>query len=160
MKLASRILSLLVLTTLAIFYISCDGGGGNNQSEEEKQFNKLKFNWNLVSANDGTDRTNDFPNLKLTLSGTFAQGGTFQYSFTGTRPTPSPWPASGTWEFGGNPSTQIIRDPNSNDELDMTYEITNDVLVISFTVPENHPGWTGGRIESVSGNWIFTFKKE
>lgn len=159
MKLATKILSLLVLAAIAVFYISCDGGGGENQSEQEKQFNKLKFSWTLTEANDGTDRTDDFANLVLTLQGSFAEGGTFQYSFTGTRPNPSPWPASGTWKFGANPSTQIIRDPESNDELDLTYEQSDKTLVISFNVQDGHPGWAGSRAGSVSGDWTFTFVK-
>src|SRR5688572_11598510 len=113
MKFASRILSLLVMMGLATFYMSCDGGGGEDKSQQEKQLIKLNKSWALVSANDGTDRTADFPNLVLTVSGTYVNDGTYNYSFTGTRPNPSPWPKNGTWKFGTNPLTEIIRDPVS-----------------------------------------------
>jgi hypothetical protein len=160
MKLLTRILSLLILATFATFYMGCGGDNGDDQTEEEKQFNKLKSTWVLESANDGTVRTADFAGLILTLQGSFAQGGTFQYSFTGTRPNPSPWPASGTWKFGQSPSTEIIRDPGSDDELEATYEVTDGALEISFVVPDGHPGWAGSRVESVSGAWTFTFTKQ
>jgi hypothetical protein len=160
MKLLTRIFSILILASVATFYMSCDGGGGDSQTEEQKQFTKLSSTWALVSANDGTDRTDDFDNLVLTLSGTFAQGGTFQYSFTGTRPNPSPWPANGTWQFGTNPSTELVRDPNSGDEIDLDYEVTDTQLEIRFNLPESHSGWAGSRVESVSGDWTFVFEKQ
>ena len=80
------------------------------QTEEELQLNKLNGIWILESANDGQDRTDDFTNLVLTISGSFVQNGTYNYSFTGTRPNPSPWPRNGTRKFGSNKSTEIIRD--------------------------------------------------
>jgi hypothetical protein len=163
MKFATRILSLLTLAALTTFYVSCDKGGGEKQSEEEVQFGKLKSSWELVTANDGVDRTADFPNLVLTLTGTYAQGGTYNYSFTGTRPNPSPWPASGTWKFGTNVAQELIRDPGTaNTELNMTYTVTGSSLIITFLIPDGHTGWAGGtsREKSVSGNWTFTFEKQ
>ena len=160
MKLVTRILSLLILAGFAAFYTSCNKDDGNNKSEEEKQFDKLKASWSLVTANDGTDRTPDFQNLVLTLSGTFAKGGTFTYSFTGTRPTPSPWPGSGQWKFGTNVAQNIIRDPGTPSETNMNYEVTDTGLIITFNIPSGSQGWPGGRIESVSGDWRFEFTKQ
>jgi hypothetical protein len=162
MKLATRILSLLILAGLATFYVSCDKGGGEKKSEAETQFGKLMGSWELVTANvDGTDRTLDFPNLTLTLSGTFAQGGTYNYSFTGTRPNPSPWPAQGTWKFDTNVGSEIIRDPSTASELELNYTVTDSGLVVTFTVPDGSTGWAGGttRQNIVSGNWTFTFSE-
>lgn len=161
MKIASKILSLLVLVALTVFYVSCGKEPKNTKTEAEKQLEKLKSVWTLQSANDGTDRTADFPNLKLTISGTFAQDGTYNYSFTGTRPNPSPWPVSGTWKFGTNPTTDITRDPATSSEIPMTYTINGTTLEIKFTVSSGSPGWAGGtsRVGSVSGNWTFTFNQ-
>jgi hypothetical protein len=159
MKLLTRILSLLILATFATFYMGCGGDNGDGQTEEEKQFNKLKSTWALESANDGTVRTADFPGLVLTISGSFAQGGTFQYSFTGTRPQPSPWPASGIWRFGTKPATELILN-DGDDEFDATYEVTATSLEISFTIPDQHPGFAGGRVQSVKGPWTFIFTKQ
>jgi hypothetical protein len=157
MKLATRLLTLLAIVGLAVFYSSCKPDDKDNRTTEEKQLDKLKNTWALTSANDGTDRTTDFANLVLTLSGSFSQGGTYNYSFTGTRPNPSPWPASGTWKFGTDPLTQIIRDPGQDIEIDATYTVTDSDLEIKFVIPDN---WVGGRRQSVSGNWTFNFVKQ
>lgn len=161
MKIASRILSLMVITMIATFYMGCKKDDPNKKTEEETQLEKLKSVWILESANDGQDRTTGFLNLVLTISGNFVQDGTYNYSFTGTRPDPSPWPVSGTWKFGTNKSTQIIRDPVSTSETPMTYQVTDTNLILSFNVPDGNTGWTGGtsRTSSVTGDWIFTFTK-
>jgi hypothetical protein len=157
MKVATRLLTLIAIVGLAVFYSSCKPEEKDNRTTEEKQLGKLTTNWALVSANDGKDRTSDFPNLVLTVSGTFSQGGTYNYSLTGTRPTPSPWPASGTWKFGTDPLTQIVRDPGQAIEIDATYEVSDTDLQIVFTIPDN---WVGGRTKSVSGKWTFNFVKQ
>ncbi len=165
MKIASRILSLLILVAVASFYSSCKKDDNNKKTEEETQLGKLKAVWTLESASDGQDRTVDFTDsngpLKLTLEGTYVEGGTYNYSFTGTRPEPSPWPASGTWKFGTNKSTEIIRDPGTASETAMNYQVTDTNLILTFNVPDGSAGWPGGtsRTRSVSGDWTFTFTK-
>lgn len=166
MKLASRLLSLFILAAIASFYSSCKEKGEDKKTDEEVQLGKLKSVWTLVSANDGQDRTADFadanhPELKLTLEGNYVDGGTYNYSFTGHRPDPSPWPLSGTWKFGTNKLTDIIRDPGSQSETAMNYQVTDTDLIITFNVPDGSDGWAGGdsRIRSVSGDWTFTFTK-
>ncbi|MEX2233849.1 MAG: hypothetical protein WD824_16915 [Cyclobacteriaceae bacterium] len=162
MKIASRILSLLILVMITTFYMGCKKDDDNTETEEKKQLDKLKSVWTIVSANDGADRTVDFtdPNdLVLTLAGNYVEGGTYNYSFTGTRPTPSPWPVNGNWKFGTNKSTQIIRDPGSANEIEMTYQVTATELIILFNIPDGHPGWAGSRVGSVTGDWTFTFTK-
>src|SRR6478736_2346420 len=105
MKLLTRTLSLLAIASTALFFANC-GGGGDDKKPEEIELGKLTKTWNIVSANlDGTNRTTDFSNFKLTLSGTFNSGspeGPYDYDVTGSRPTPSPWPDAasgngGTW---------------------------------------------------------------
>ena len=159
MKFLTRIVSVAVLGALATFYMACDDGG-TEKTPEELQFEKLNSSWALTSANDGTDRTGDFPGLVLTVSGTFQPGQTYNYSLTGTRPNPSPWPANGTWKFGTDPNTDIIRDPGSVSETNMNYTVTDSSLTLEFNVPEGSNGWPGGKIESVEGNWTFVFSKQ
>lgn len=161
MKIAFRVLSMLTVVVISTFYAGCKKDDGNPDTEEKKQLDKLLGAWTLQSANDGTDRTADFPNLVLNLSGNYVEGGTYNYSFTGTRPDPSPWPESGTWKFGTNKSTEMIRDPNSSSEIAMTYQVTATELIIQFNVPDGSSGWEGGtsRIRSVTGDWTFTFTK-
>lgn len=158
MKVLARILSLFILLAVATLYTSCGGNDPDPKSEEEVQLGKLKANvWNLSSAELGsTDRTSDFANLKMTFTGTYVAGGPYGYSFTGTRPKPSPWPASGTWKFGPTVTTMMVRlddDPN----LNMNYTLTDTQLTISFNY--TGAGFLGGRIDQVEGDWEFVFNK-
>jgi hypothetical protein len=159
MKLTTRILSLLVLAGLIIFSAGCDKTEKKKKSEAELQFEKLASQWDLVSATvDGDDRTDDFVDLVMTLSGTFAENGTFNYDFSGTRPNPSPWPKSGTWKFDTDPSSSLIRDPETDSETPMTYTVDNSGLTINFNIQDGDPGFPGGsRVGSVSGDWTFVF---
>ena len=77
MKVATRLLTLLAIAGLAVFYSSCKPDDKDNRTTEEKQLDLLKSTWALVSANDGGDRTADFTNLVLTIDGAFSQGGTY-----------------------------------------------------------------------------------
>lgn len=162
MKIVSKILSLLLLVGCATVYMSCGGDDPAGKSETEQQFDKLKaFTWTMSSATlDNDDRTSDFPNLTLTVSGTFVpETGVYLYTLGGTTPDRSPWPRSGNWEFGTNPLTQIVRDPTSPaDETPMEYVVTETTLELKFTIPTTSDGWDGGsRGKAVSGQWIFTF---
>jgi hypothetical protein len=161
MKLALRLLSLVILSAIAGFYTSCKDKDKAKPTEEQTQLGKLKSVWTLESANDGQDRTADFTNLKLTLEGNYVEGGTYNYSFTGHRPDPSPWPVTGTWKFGTNKSTDIIRDPGTASETAMNYQVTDSNLIVTFNVADGSDGWPGGdsRTRSVSGDWTFTFTK-
>jgi hypothetical protein len=160
MKLTTRILSLLVLAGI-IFISGCGPDPKPKKSDEEKQFEKLAVKWDLVSASDGDDRTADFVDLVLNLSGTFAEGGTFNYDFTGTRPNPSPWPKSGTWKFGDTVTSDLIRDPGTDNELAMEYTVTDTNLTITFTIPDGDPGFPGGsRVGNVTGTWTFEFVRQ
>lgn len=127
-------------------------------SSEQSSLQKLLNTWTLTSAIlDGTPRTSDFAGLVLTISGTFTSpGGTYTYSFTGTRPNPSPWPASGTWKFDADPTLQIIR---LDDGQKMNYSLENNdkQLIIQFNY--QGAGFAGGRIQEVAGNWEFVFGK-
>src|SRR5690349_19115167 len=126
MKIVSKILSLAVLLACAITYSACDGGGGDGKSENEQKFDQLKaFTWELSSATlDGDPRTDDFPGMTLSVNGTFVpETGIYTYTLGGTTPDRSPWPRSGQWIFGTNPLTDIIRDPDGVDEINMTYVV-------------------------------------
>lgn len=159
MKIASRLLSLLVIVMITAFYTGCKKDDDDKKTEEETQLAKLNGVWNLESASDGDPRTDDFENLVLTLSGNYVEGGTYDYSFTGERPNPSPWPVSGKWKFGSPKTSQMVRDPGTPSEIAMTYTVNDTNLEISFTVPEGSTGWQGSRVKSVTGNWTFVFTK-
>jgi hypothetical protein len=162
MKLATRILSLLVLVALTMFYVGCDKENGGSESQQSIQFKKLTGTWTVSSVTDVNGPREDFDGVTLTLGGTFVENASnFSYSLNGTLPQPSPWPkAGGTWKFGTDPSTEIIRDPGKQGfEIPCEYVVSSDgkSLQISFNISGD--GFQGGRTSSVGGDWTFTFTK-
>jgi hypothetical protein len=128
----------------------------------DQQFDKLAKAWKVTSVTlGGVDKkTLLYPNFVLNITGT--KGATsFIYTTTGNPPSGSSWKGSGTWAFGTDPLTMLIREPGtgaSSENLAMSYTVTETTLQISFTLA---PGFTPyanqGRTEVVEGNWIFTF---
>lgn len=157
MKIVLRMLPVLVAIGMVVSLTGCDDDSGGGTSEEQAQLDKLLGAWNISSATlDGTPRTTDFPGLVLTVSGTFTPGGTYAYSFTGTRPNPSPWPPSGTWQFDANPNSQIVR-LDDGQKINYTLGSGNTQLTMEFNYQGS--GYAGSRIEEVGGNWQFVFTK-
>jgi hypothetical protein len=154
-----RQLSFLVILAATVVMLSNCGDDGGSKPPEQVQLEKLSKTWNVVSAQlDNNNRTADFNNFKLTFSGTFnaaAPNGPYSFSVSGTRPTPSPWPGSGTWSFasiGSGDTGTLVRDDN----VSMIYTISsNGTLTLNFTCSSCN--YTGGRTSQVNGNWVFTF---
>lgn len=161
MKLLTRTLSLLTIASLALFFANCGGDGGGGSSKQKTQLKKLSKVWEIstVTLNDD-DRIADFTNFKLTIGGVYnsdSPNGPYTYSVQGNMPDPSPWPGSGSWIFNtiGTNEGQIIRDPDTIDQIGMTYKIQSDgSLRIAFNVQEGM-GW---RTNEVSGDWVFVFE--
>jgi hypothetical protein len=155
MKFVARFLSLTLLAGSALFYASCGGDGGETKSEEETQLEALSKTWTLQTATLDTDpRTADFNAMKLTISGAFTAGGTYNYSITGSAPTPSPWPRTGTWKFGADVKSQLIRNPGT-ENLEVNYTLSGNTLTLEFEC--DGCDFDGGRVASVDGVWKFTF---
>lgn len=160
MKLLTRSLSLLTIASLVLFFASCGGDGNDGPSKEENAFNQLDNVWTLssVTLNDA-DRESDFDNFVLTLSGDFDSenpNGPYEYSVAGSMPDPSPWPQIGEWIFDSinTDSGLIVRDPETENEIGMSYKIlSNGDLELTLVVPEGS-GW---RVAEVEGTWVFTF---
>ena len=159
MNLITRIFSLFLLVSAVVFFSNCGGGDDPEKSEEEIQLDKLKAGtWTLISASDGSDRTSEYPGMTLTYSGTFSAGGTYSYSSTATSwPSISPWEDAGTWKFvSGSVSSKLIR---LSDDEEMTYTLSNSDKQLSISFNYTGPGFNNGRVESVEGNWVFTFTR-
>jgi len=159
------LLALLILAGATLTFTHC-GDDGPGKTLEQKQFDKLKKTWTIVSATlDATNRTSDFTGFSITLGGTFNSTnpkGPYTFSVSGTRPTPSPWPASGNWFFGGDPESQLVRDENTNgtsdgSDLAITYFIdSTGKLSLTFTCSGcNYPG---SRVNLVDGVWTFVLQ--
>lgn len=156
----SRILSLLLLVSAAVLYSNCGGGDDPEKSEEELQLDKLKASqWTLVSANDGSDRTAEYPGMTLTLTGTFSAGGTYSYTSSASSwPVKSPWKKDDTWKFKpGSVANTIIR---LSDDQEMTYTLSNSDKQLTIAFNYVGPGFENvGRVEIVEGDWTFTFTR-
>lgn len=166
-KFIERTLSFLVLTGMLIAFTHC-GDDSPKKTPEQLQLDKLKKTWTIISnvsggaTLDATDRSSDFTGFTITIGGTYNSSnpkGPYTFSVSGTRPTPSPWPTSGNWFFGGDPESQLIRDENANgtqdgSDLGMTYFIdSTGKLTITFTCSGcNYPG---SRVDLVDGVWTF-----
>jgi hypothetical protein len=154
MKLSLKFLALILIPGMLVFMSGCKKKTGPGESTEDIQLGKLSKTWKITSVSlDGVDRTADYTNFSLTISGT-AGGSSFGYS-TSNRPTLSPWPSSGTWAFGTPPETQIVRDKgNTADELPITYSVSDTQLQVTFNY--NGAGYPA-RVSNVKGQWIFIF---
>ena len=159
MKYVARLFSLIILVSAGIFYASCDGGGDPQKSQEETQLEKLKGTWNIQSVdNDATDRTDEYPGMTVTFAGTFSAGGTYNYtSDADSWPSVSPWKALDTWKFdAGSISSVLIR---QRDLTPITYTLSNADKTLELRFDYSGPGFANGRVESVTGEWIFVLTK-
>lgn len=152
MRPASKLLSYGLLAILIISVSGCKKKGGPGPTAEEVQFGKLAKSWTATEVLLGTQVMTDYSSFVLTITGTFGND-TYNYNASG-RPDKSPWPASGTWVFGSDPETQIIRDTGV-DELAMGYSVTDTQLVLTFDFVGD--GYDVARTANVEGNWTFTF---
>lgn len=158
MKFLTRTLSLVTVASLALFFANCGGDGGGGSAKEKTQLKKLSKTWEIVSADlDGDDRTADFTGFTLTLSGTYdsdSPEGPYNYSVSGNRPDPSPWPASGTWTFAsisGNEGN-LLRD----DDVPMHYKISSNGQ-LTLNVECTACSYEGAKTSEVNGTWTFVF---
>ncbi len=156
MKFLTRTLSLVTVASLALFFANCGGDGGGGSAKEKTQLKKLSGTWEIVSADlDGDDRTADFTSFKLTIGGTYNSDtpeGPYSFSVTGSRPDPSPWPASGTWTFAnisGNEGN-LLRD----DDVPMHYKIASNGQ-LTLNVECAACDYAGARTTEVNGTWTF-----
>lgn len=154
MPLMKQIIRLaLVVTILGGFALiqGCKKSSGPGESVEDIQLGKLIKTWRTSSVSlDGVDQP-DYSDFTLTIAGV-PGAATFGYTASGGPSTRS-WPGQGTWKFGDIPETQIIRDPDSGDEIELTYSVSETQLQIEFDFSGS--GFPGGRTSNVNGNWVF-----
>jgi hypothetical protein len=158
MNYSSRLLTILLVVVAGAFIAGCDGDDPS-KSDEESQLDKLRGVWNIQSVdNDGVDRSDEYPAMTVTISGTYTEGGTYNYTSDADEwPSVSPWKAVDTWKFkSGSIPTNIVR---QSDLLDMTYTLSNSDQTLTILFEYSGPGFNNGRTESVSGEWEFVFTK-
>ncbi len=152
---AFRILTTVVSFGIILVVSGCGGKGTPAESTQDKQLGLLSHTWKVSAVTlGGVDQSTTsapWTGFQLTISGTKG-GTTFNYSCASRPTTNSPWPASGTWTFGTDPVTQIIR---TEDNLAMTYTVTATTLQINFHFTGT--GYPGPRISNIGGDWVFNF---
>jgi hypothetical protein len=143
-----------MLGLTGIFLSGCSDD--ESPSAKETLLNNLSGTWQVASVTvDNADVTQDYAAFELTLSGS-AKSDVFAYAVTG-RPELSPWPAGGTWSFGTDMKSEIVRDQGT-DNLLINYSITDSQLTIGFMF--SGLGYNASRIRSSEGNWVYTFAKK
>ena len=149
MKIFKFLLATVLLGVL-FTYSGCGKKNGPTLSLADQQLAKLSLakGWKLTTVTLDNAAQTGYTNFTLTISGTAGQT-TFGYATSG-RPALSPWAASGTFTFGTDVSTQVVRD----DSLPITYSVSTTQLQITFTY--NGAG-IAGRTNNVKGVWVFTF---
>jgi hypothetical protein len=143
------------LLGVLLMYSGCGGGGDATPPPEDVQLGKLSKTWKTSAVTlDGTSQMASYQNFVLTISGTAGQTANgFNYSVTG-RPSLSPWPANGTFKFGADVATQLVRD----DGLPITYAVTETPAPGTLQITFNYGGnGIAGRVNQVQGNWVMTF---
>ena len=142
----------LLIAALAILvHLSgCKGGASDPtptpvSKQDEVKAKLTSPTWKMQSVTvDGTDKTSIYKDLSLKFSAT---------GFTSTNGG-IVWPTTGTWTFTSTEATAIKRD----DGLVVTLqEVTDTSLKLALTWSKTTLG--SGRIESVSGQHVFSFGK-
>ncbi|HOO10860.1 MAG TPA: hypothetical protein PKW06_13040 [Cyclobacteriaceae bacterium] len=154
MKQTGKLIMMGVVFAALLASQGCKKKSGPGETVEDIQLAKLSKTWNATSVELDNVAQTGYDNFALTISGT-AGTSLFGYKADGRPTTLSPWLSSGQWKFGASPETQIIRDPDTADELDLTYSVTDTQLQITFTF--NGDGYPG-RVSNVKGQWVFTFE--
>ncbi|MEP2771514.1 MAG: hypothetical protein ABJH05_05165 [Fulvivirga sp.] len=122
-------------------------------SEKVIQFEKLANEWHVTSVMHDDINAEGYDDFSVTFLGNSSDE-VFLYKTDG-RPENSPWPSSGTWNFGETIANEIVRDANSADELKLNYSLSDNILTIEFDF--NGVGYSNGKVNSTTGHWVFSF---
>lgn len=140
-----RILTVCVLGSILVLS-ACKSDSPATLSKQDDVKAKLTSGaWKVSTVTvDNVDKTTTYQNLAITFTNTgfsSTNGGVI-------------WPATGTWTFNSTDATAITR----NDGLVVTLtEVTSTSLKLGLNWTKTTLG--GGRVESVSGQHVFTFTK-
>ncbi len=150
------LLSAVFIVTVAVLSISLTGCPGDTGSDPdpdtdllEEQKNALKNNgtsWVLASGGvvkDGYEVTDQFTEFKLTIG---------EFTYNTENSIASAWPASGNWEFNNDQGTSVLRD----DGVAIGVGLSGTNLTLNFSVTIT----SGGRIDGLSGDYIFNLMSE
>lgn len=160
-----KLLFISLVTTLGFVLSYCGPDPAPEPTPSELQLEKLAGAYNQSGSRTWTvnevtfqgseDRTTEWKTTDFRL--TFTTSGTLTgntYSTSGVV-TPGPWPLSGSWSFGGTAENPNINQVLRNDGLEISVSVSETTLSLTFTFDESVH--TGGRVEALSGEYVFTF---
>ena len=141
-KYAQHMFLVLIITVLT-------GCPKDELSPQDEQLIALKNNgkaW-VLAANgvdkDGYDVTDQFTGFKLSIG---------DYTYSTQNSLITAWAASGTWEFNGENLNSVLRDDG------VVISLTNSEASLTISFAVSAP--TGGRVESLTGDYTFYLKSE
>jgi len=151
MKTIKNILLLSLIATMLVFP-SCGGGDDPSISLDEL----LSGSWKLSSVTvDGNDVTSDFSGFTLSLSSNGPNSGGGYYSATngGSLLT------SGSYNVD-NTKIYTMNESNGQNSYSITsFSLTNDNKTLTFGFYNPTTTFGGGRIEGLSGEYVFVLNK-
>jgi hypothetical protein len=146
----------MIFSLTGLILSGCSKDEDAKPSAEAKQLTQLSGTWVVSSVTvDGENKTSDYASFELTLSGS-ANATAYAYGING-RPLLSPWPAGGTWVFGSDITTAIIRDPGTDDQIQMNYMVTETQLTVEFMF--SGTGYNAAKVSSAAGSWVYVFTR-
>jgi hypothetical protein len=150
MKSLKVVVALVMVGSLFLFP-GCGKSPTPTPPISDQQLTKLSKTWKATTVTLNNTAQTGYTNFQIVMSGTAGQT-TFNYTTSG-RPTTSPWAASGTFTFGTDAASALIREDN----LAVTYSVT-DTPTQQLQMTFNYTGnGIAGRISQVQGTWVFTF---
>src|ERR1041385_2481108 len=148
-----KLLLAVAISTMVLVLIDCKNDNAPEPSLKDKQLQMLIGTWNDVQVvKDGIAQPG-FENFKVTISGTPGSD-TFNYTCVG-RPNMSPWPSSGTFTFGVEPITDLVRDQSTQYMVNLSYTVKDSDLHFEF----DYLGGFPARMNDVPGHWTFDLAK-
>jgi hypothetical protein len=153
MKHFSRIFTLLVLVSAAVFLTNCGSDGGDEKKPEDVQLELLVGTWKITAAEFNNAAKAEFVDSEITIT----SGRTFTFDAASVI-NAGPWPSSGSFEFGSNVTSQLTIIHPNGDSFPATYSVSATTLTINLTGYDGE-AYDHARVESVEGNWEFTLTK-
>ena len=146
---------LMIMLGIGVLFTTCKNGGGGGDDPELSIDEKLNGSWSLQSVTvDGVDVTSDFSSFGLTLNYNGPNTGTGHYTINNSNGLLF---ASGMYTLNGTTSVALSGDDGSTVSAAISLSDGDKVLSFSFNNPTTLYG--GGRIEGISGDYIFILKK-
>ena len=136
--------TLLILGLLSIESCNKRSDDNNLSAKDKTSALLLSVPWNVNTVvADGTDQTTVFTGMTLSFNST---------SYTTTKGG-ALWPSNGEWTYADESGKSLLR---SDGLLVTILDISSTSLTLSFISTKGSIGW---RVNSISGNYIFTFRK-